>query len=93
MIKSLFKCLRKKQISINEDEFTKEFAQTVKNIRERNQQIIIERRLVPFLNDFAIATDGYMPDAERVYKLANALFHRAKLEGVLDELNTVRGAV
>lgn len=93
MLKTLFRCLRKKQITINEDEFAKEFAQTVERIKEQNKQIIIERRLVTYLNDFAISTDGYMPDAQRVYRLANALFHRAKLEGVLDELNTVKGAV
>lgn len=90
MLKTLFKCLKKKQIVINEDEFAKEFAKTVETIKERNKQIIIEQRLMPYLTDFAITTEGYMPDAERVRKLAEAMFQRAKVEGVLDELNIIQ---
>ena len=79
-----------KDFDYSDDErLYKEFEKRKQQIKTNNYLKLMQERLIPFERDFELTSTGILLTDQQLFERAHQRFCQAKLDGKLDELNSI----
>jgi len=70
-----------------DEQIARELAAAKQQVMSQNYLSIMRERLIPFVRDYELTTNGLLMSDEQCFSMAHQLFCNAKRDGKLDELN------